>query len=280
MAVNNKTPFFDSFPKINYDINKNNIIENNETVTNIFFRIGILKKIVNNMASYYTYTVEDSETPEIVAEKNYGNPNAGWIVLYANQIFDPQFDWPLGYDAFKNYIELKYGSLEKATQGVHHVEKVVTTKNLRWDTRYETRHIITTRRLTDFNPNVTFDYYVWDQDLLPYPDGPDASLMRTSADSTYKTSDDYHNNLTVDQTSMRTGGGLSVTGTQEYMEVDGDTVIITTRADVISNYDYEFELNESKRHIKVIKPMYYAQIMEEFNNITGNPNQNFIRRLS
>ena len=131
MAVNNKTPFFDSFPKINYDINKNNIIENNETVTNIFFRIGILKKIVNNMASYYTYTVEDSETPEIVAEKNYGNPNAGWIVLYANQIFDPQFDWPLGYDAFKNYIELKYGSLEKATQGVHHVEKVVTTKNLR-----------------------------------------------------------------------------------------------------------------------------------------------------
>jgi hypothetical protein len=33
---------------------------------------------------------------------------AHWIILYANNIIDPQYDWPLGYRDFNNYISNKY----------------------------------------------------------------------------------------------------------------------------------------------------------------------------
>ena len=65
--MNNTSKFFDAFPTIDYDINKNNIFEQTENVTNIFFRIGIIKKVINNLASYYTYTVAEGETPEITS---------------------------------------------------------------------------------------------------------------------------------------------------------------------------------------------------------------------
>lgn len=267
--MNNISQFFDAFPKIDYDINRDKVFEQTEHVTNIFFRIGILKKIINNISAYYPYTVKDSETPEIVAENNYGDANAGWIVIYTNQLFDPQFDWPLGHNALDSYVTEKYGSIQKAMQTVHHVEKVVMRRNLTWNSENETRHIITPVRLTDFPAGKPFDYYVWNQSLNPYPDGPDPNLKGISADTLYKLADSINLDDTVDRETLLTGGGLSVEGLQEYAEIDGDTIVTTTRADVITCYDYEFERNEKRRQIQVIKPLYYAQIMAEFQTITG-----------
>jgi|688.fasta_scaffold00075_87 hypothetical protein len=278
MASNRQSKFFDVFPTIKYDINKNRIYEQTENVTNIFFRIGILKKVINNLSTYYTYTVEDNETPEIIAEKVYGDTGAGWIILYTNQIFDPQFDWPLGYTAFNSYIEAKYGSSQAAVQTVHHVEKVVTRHNLTWDTVTESRYIISPRRFTDYPAGKPFDYYVWDQALVPYPDGPDQDLTSLTDDTTLTRIDTISRKFTADRDSVRTEGGLSVTGVREYEVIDGDTIVIDTRADVITNYDYENELNDKKKQIKIIKPMYYSQIMLEFNTLTGHK-EDFVRRL-
>ena len=41
--------------------------------------------------------IDDGETPEVVAEKIYGDAGAAWVVLLANSIIDPQFEWPLNY---------------------------------------------------------------------------------------------------------------------------------------------------------------------------------------
>ena len=51
------TPFFEQFPKIKYDINKGKI-KQLEEVTNIFFRVGILQNILNNISAYETYELE------------------------------------------------------------------------------------------------------------------------------------------------------------------------------------------------------------------------------
>jgi hypothetical protein len=55
------------------------------------------------------------------------------------------------------------------------------------------------------------------------------------------------------------------------------TEIISRNA--VSNYDYELELNEKKRFIKLIKPEYYGSIMREFSALTGTE-ESFYRRLS
>ena len=38
----------------------------------------------------------------------------------------------------------------------------------------------------------------------------------------------------------------------------------------VSNYDYEYQLNDQKRFIKVIKAAYYTQIMSEFKKSIGD----------
>jgi hypothetical protein len=61
---------------------------------------------------------------------------------------------------------------------------------------------------------------------------------------------------------------------------DGKSVIETISRDTISNYDWEVEQNDSKRAIKIIKPEYYRQIVQEFDRLVGTRDRNtYIRRL-
>jgi len=82
--------FFNKFPAVRYDMeNKRYSYQNNQIVTNVLFRIGIIKEVLTNIASYYEYTVRDDEKPEILADKFYNDPEGHWVILYANNIFDP-----------------------------------------------------------------------------------------------------------------------------------------------------------------------------------------------
>lgn len=105
MATN--TPFYDMFPKIDYDMEQGDI-SITENVTNIFFRIGFIKETMKNPNIYNLYEIEEGDTPEIIAEKAYRDSGAWWMILLANDIMDPQFDWPLDYKEFNNYIVEKY----------------------------------------------------------------------------------------------------------------------------------------------------------------------------
>ena len=95
--------FFDQFPSIIYDID-GNVISKYDNVTNIFFRLQVVQSVLNNISSYYLHVVSDSETPEIIAEAVYGDPEAHWIILLANNIIDAQYDWPLNPTSFGSYI--------------------------------------------------------------------------------------------------------------------------------------------------------------------------------
>jgi len=78
--------------------------------TNILSRASIIQQLLNNPAVFYQYDIQDGDTPEIVASKYYGDPYRYWLVLYANQIMDPQWQWPLSSNQFQAYMDDKYGS--------------------------------------------------------------------------------------------------------------------------------------------------------------------------
>lgn len=153
--------FFDKFPKLAYDINRSGY-SNFESVTNIFFRIGIIKKVLSTTTSYYYYEVQDGDTPEIIAENAYGDPGAYWIILYANDIVDPQFDWPLDHRSFYKYIVGKYGSIPNAKTTIHHYEKVIERTNPVYNLTTETRFVVNYTKLTDNTLDVPYDYYEGD----------------------------------------------------------------------------------------------------------------------
>lgn len=114
--------YFENFPLTLYD-QSGNKPERPIVVTNIIARSHLLSDL--NSAVYYSYQVQEGETPEIIADKYYGASGRHWIILYANNIVDPQYDWPLGYDAFNKYIEAKYGSDTIAKTQIHHYEKTI-----------------------------------------------------------------------------------------------------------------------------------------------------------
>lgn len=152
--------FLDLFPKTNYNISRwKPRFGTYDTVTDLTFRVGIIKDVLNGIDTYYEYSITDSDTPEILADKVYGNPEAHWIILYANNIYDPFYDWPLNYKSFLNFIVSKYGSVEQAKINIHHYEKIVTKFNQTDNVTTIDVYEINKENLANTAPSQIFDYY-------------------------------------------------------------------------------------------------------------------------
>ena len=98
--------YFNYFPKTLYTAN--NSSAGLDTVTNIIARFGFESTLKENSSAFYKYDIKDGDTPEIIASKYYDNSERHWIVLMFNDIFDPQFDWPLRDRVLVDYIDAKY----------------------------------------------------------------------------------------------------------------------------------------------------------------------------
>ena len=71
-----------------------------------------------------TYDVKEGETPEIIADKLYNDPQLHWIVLMVNNIVDRYHGWPMSGNQFLDYVNEKYLDSEgdPNPSGVHHYE--------------------------------------------------------------------------------------------------------------------------------------------------------------
>lgn len=117
--------YFYKFPKINYTlIDKNEL---NDVITNVLVRFAVEHNIVNNTLLYFQYNIQDGDTPEIIANKIYNNPERHWAVLLANNIVDIESEWPLTETSLLKYIQGKYTTLEIARTTIHSYYKVETT---------------------------------------------------------------------------------------------------------------------------------------------------------
>jgi hypothetical protein len=74
---------------------------------------------------------------------------------------------------------------------------------------------------------------------------------------------------------------LSLPEEQSFEQIDfnGQTITEIIKRDAITYYDYEDQLNERKRLIKIIKPEYYSQILAEYNSLTNDRLNPRLRRL-
>lgn len=200
--------YFDQFPLVAYSTD---FIDDGsvKAVTNIMARIRFREVVKNNTLVYYTYDIQDSDTPEIIAHKYYGSPNRHWIVLLANDILNPFYDWPLPYEVFTQFIIAKYGSILQASTTIDHYNQVITKTD-------SATGVVTIRK------------YEIDQ-------------------ATY--------NL------------LPATDTQTINLSNGTSILMVTTTEAINAYDTEFDLNETKRTIKLIDASYIPQIENEFKRL-------------
>ena len=107
--------YFTNFPLIVYDsVGDGNF----KIVTNLLKRVALRTKVRTNTLLYDTYDVKEGETPEMIADKLYDDPELHWVVLFVNNITDRYHQWPMNFGQFNAFIADKYSNVD----AVHHYE--------------------------------------------------------------------------------------------------------------------------------------------------------------
>lgn len=100
--------YFEDFPKFAYEFDvagQKKVLLITDITRNVRFR----KELLANISLWDEYDIVDDETPEVIAEKLYGNANYHWIIMLLNERFDYVADFPLSYPKLVQYTEDKYG---------------------------------------------------------------------------------------------------------------------------------------------------------------------------
>jgi hypothetical protein len=223
--------YFENFPLIPYtfDPKFNDVY----ILTNIFTRVKFLDSILNNINVYYAYSMQDHDTFESIADKYYGDVNRYWIILFANLILDPNYQAPLNYVEFQNYMTNKYGSLAASQGIIDHYEK----------------RIVTTITAPDLSSTITTSTLYYSNTVYSIVDDVSGDVITNFPTIAFPTM-----NLTSPDSVI----------------VGGDTSSSVIQLQAISAYDNEFIINQSKRNIQLPKKEYSGQIEAELLKLLTN----------
>ena len=109
--------YFNYFPEIAYDVRGKKDNVRIDFVTNILVRAR--KKIeITNASLFEQYFIRDGDRADTIAHKIYDDSTLHWLIMYANYMTNPYYDWPMTYFDLQKYIVKKYDN----PNGVHHYE--------------------------------------------------------------------------------------------------------------------------------------------------------------
>ena len=113
--------YFTYFPTIGYDVRGIKNDSSVQRITDILKRVRKKLEIIN-LAFFEEYFVQDGDTPESLAHQVYDDSQLHWIILYANYMTNPYYDWPLTYFDLQKFVNKKYGVAN--INAIHHYEDV------------------------------------------------------------------------------------------------------------------------------------------------------------
>lgn len=90
----------------------------NTTVVDLTQRTVVLNAVYNNPVLFYPYDIQNGERADQIADRYYDDQYMTWVMYLTNNIIDPYYDWYVDAESFKEYITKKYGSLENATSKI------------------------------------------------------------------------------------------------------------------------------------------------------------------
>jgi hypothetical protein len=222
--------YFRALPKTLYGFDFAN--ESPKAATNIFARFRTKPEVLNNAYAYYKYQLEDGDTPEVVAFQQYGDPTLHWIICLINDLKDPQFDFPLSASELENKIikQYDYPSISNAYSEIHH---------------YELQVVKTLSEIDGLTTTTTNNYIVT---LEQYEDTSNTIVLQPLNTPVTETVVFRANNSDPNTAITST---LTVTSTYKPVYV----------------FDYENELNEQKRSIKLLKPQFVQAMSSELQTV-------------
>jgi len=305
--------FFTKFPLTKYPFLQNSEVKQ-KAVVNIMKRVGFSPELKDQTEMFVEYEVKDGDTPEIIADKLYGDPEFHWLVLLFNDIIHPYYDWPMDNLTFENWIEKTYpgislllsgggsGGAEGAGDGVD-VKDMFSGKFIKNETIYH----------TDGKTNQEGAYYSLNGEALVHSWDPDLSKLTLKYYTrTFEEGDRIATGSTAGSRKIATvqrvtttpnavhhfDGRSGVTRDFEYLnplaEVNNETAVLgstggvvesvvkfyatnlgaymgvcgdNSNNNVITIQEYQDEINNDKRNIKLLHPKYLNIIDTSLDNL-------------
>lgn len=248
--------YFKNFPSFLYDFDINGKTEY-RLVKDITQNVRLRKQLLSNVTLYDEYDIRDGETPEIIAEKIYGSPMYHWVVMLVNERYNYIDDFPLPTYQLEKHITAKYGAGNEYK--THHyvdiggniAESSISSINVtNPGTGYTISPVVTITRdpidddsLGEFQPAVAMAYV---------SSGQISKIEVINGGKGYI----HIPTITIDPPPTQTPAGITATASANIYMVSG-----------VSNYEYETELNESKRRIKLISPTLLNTILKNFKEL-------------
>lgn len=77
-------------------------------MSDITVRFKVEQTVIDEGAFPLNVTINDTDRPDILAHRVYGDSTMNWVVLNLNNMINPYYDWVLSSVAMDNYLEEKY----------------------------------------------------------------------------------------------------------------------------------------------------------------------------
>jgi len=94
----------------------------NQKIVNLAIGVKLNQLVEQDALSFLDYVAESGMQPDHIAHDYYEDSKYAWLVLLANKIVDPYFQWPLDTYDFDQWIKKKYGSIAAAQATTIHCE--------------------------------------------------------------------------------------------------------------------------------------------------------------
>ena len=246
--------YFKEFPEFLYDFRYGAYETKTSIVRDITRNVRFRKEVLDNIAVYDEYDIVDGETPEIIAEKIYGNPEYHWIIMLANQRYDYLTDFPLP--------ELE---LVEAGKAVFNPSFTATS----WS--YSGTTITVTKAIHGLlsSPSTTV--------TLSGATTTSGTVITNVLNGTFTITSVTANTFTFTAASAPTGtaGGTVTVKTSgrenyshHYVNAAGYNVNSTAAGAVnVTNLEWFRDKNEEKRRIKIISPQIINKILTDYKDL-------------
>jgi len=280
--------YFSNFPVTNYA---------NNLVKNIFTRVRISDNITDYSHAFYPYENKEKERMDMIAYDYYEDQYNDWIIYFTNKIIDPYYDLYLSQEDFDNYIIQKYGSITNAQT------KILGYRN-NWYLDEQTLTLSGYNALPANLKKYWTSIASENNISVGYERSPSDVTLTTNKILSLTTTFNTGNSFTVDERVTLMNGSASVANgtvsfsnssitvvrhiegtfsnnSSYYLSGETSNATINTVTTINSNiddtevvyytsysaFDYENELNESKKSIKLLDNRYAATVERQFRNL-------------
>jgi hypothetical protein len=263
-------------------------------------KIAFQKTIQPNYEVFHPYTIKEGDRADTIANYYYGDPGYDCIVYFSNNIVDPYYDWYMDGESFKRFITEKYGSLTVAKRNIKFFRSnYVSDDSMISPAAYDALSANQKR----FWAPITGSY----NNIIRYERKREDIIYQTNKvqqlNITLVGNTSFSNNEYVYQTSGGTtvssgtvnfanstvciisnvggtistsynlkGGDSSANATVSSVNTVSTSIGVDVQSyfESVSFYDYETELNDKRKNIKLIDVAYVTAIEREFKQLLSS----------